>query len=86
MKKMGLPEIATGLLGALRHARIPASYDQAGSIGRRYRRQDEAGTPWCVTIDGDTRDDQSVTIRDRDTLQQERVGLDHVVGWIRERL
>ncbi|MCY4616765.1 MAG: glycine--tRNA ligase [Chloroflexi bacterium] len=86
MKKFGQPEIATELLGALRRARIPAAYDQAGSIGRRYRRQDEAGTPWCVTIDGDTADDRSVTIRDRDTLQQERVGLDHVVGWIQERL
>ena len=86
MKKFGQPEIATELLGALRRARIPAAYDQAGSIGRRYRRQDEAGTPWCVTIDGDTADDRSVTIRDRDTLEQERVGLDHVVGWIQERL
>lgn len=86
MKKFGQPEIATELLGDLRRARIPAAYDQAGSIGRRYRRQDEAGTPWCVTIDGDTAEDRSVTIRDRDTLQQERVGLDHVVGWIQERL
>ena len=86
MKKFGQPEIATGLLGELRRARIPAAYDQAGSIGRRYRRQDEAGTPWCLTIDGQTREDQCVTIRDRDTLQQERVGLDHVVRWIRERL
>ena len=86
MKKFGQPEIATGLLKELRAARIPAAYDQAGSIGRRYRRQDEAGTPWCVTIDGDTAEDRSVTIRDRDSLGQERVGLDHVVGWIRERL
>ena len=86
MKKHGQPEIATGLVKALRRARLPASYDQAGSIGRRYRRQDEAGTPWCVTIDGRTADDQSVTIRDRDTLAQERVGLDHVERWIQERL
>ena len=86
MKKFGQPEIANGLLTALRRARIPASYDQAGSIGRRYRRQDEAGTPWCVTIDGQTSEDQSVTIRDRDTLAQERIGLGHVVGWIQERL
>ena len=86
MKKFGQPEIATGLVKGLRRARIPASYDQAGSIGRRYRRQDEAGTPWCVTIDRQTGEDQSVTIRDRDTLAQERVGLDHVEGWIRERL
>ena len=74
MKKFGQPEIAQGLLGELRAARIPASYDQAGSIGRRYRRQDEAGTPWCVTIDRQTSEDRTVTIRDRDTLAQERVG------------
>ena len=86
MKKHGQPETATSLLKALRRARVPAAYDQAGSIGRRYRRQDEAGTPWCVTIDGQTGEDGSVTIRDRDTLAQERVGLDHVVDWIRGRL
>lgn len=86
MKKLGLPEIAAGLLGTLRQARIPADYDQAGSIGRRYRRQDEAGTPWCITIDGRTRDDRSVTIRDRDTLAQVRVGLDYAASWIQERL
>ena len=86
MKKHGQPETAMELMKTLRRARIPASYDQAGSIGRRYRRQDEAGTPWCVTIDGQTGEDGSVTIRDRDTLAQERVGLGHVVGWIRERL
>ncbi len=86
MKKLGLPEIARRLQSELRSARIPAAYDQAGSIGRRYRRQDEAGTPWCVTVDGRTRDDDSVTIRDRDSLQQVRVGLGAVAGWIRERL
>ena len=86
MKKFGQPEIAQALLKSLRRARIPAGYDHAGSIGRRYRRQDEAGTPWCVTIDRQTGEDDSVTIRHRDTLAQERVGLDHVVDWIRERL
>ena len=86
MKKFGQPETARKLLDGLRRARIPASYDQAGSIGRRYRRQDEAGTPWCVTVDGRTGEDGSVTVRDRDTLAQERVGLDHVARWIRERL
>ncbi len=86
MKKLGLPEIAAELLGTLRRARIPADYDEAGSIGRRYRRQDEAGTPWCITVDGRTRDDRSVTIRDRDTLAQVRVGFDYAVSWIQERL
>jgi glycyl-tRNA synthetase len=58
------------------------SYDDSGSIGRRYRRQDEAGTPFCVTVDFDTIDDKKVTIRDRDTLQQERVP----IGAVRDRL
>ncbi len=57
-------------------------YDDSGSIGRRYRRQDEAGTPFCVTVDFDTMDDKSVTIRDRDTMQQERIPL----AAVRERL
>ena len=48
-------------------------YDQSGAIGRRYRRQDEAGTPFCITVDGDTMKDGTVTIRDRDTLKQERI-------------
>ncbi len=86
MKRLGLPEIAERLIAELRRERIPAMYDQAGSIGRRYRRQDEAGTPWCVTIDGQTKDDDTATIRDRDSLEQVRVGIDHVVGWLRERL
>ena len=86
IKKHGMPETAAALHEALRRDRIPSFYDVAGSIGRRYRRQDEAGTPWCVTVDGDTAEDQRVTIRDRDTLAQERVGLDHVASWIRERL
>ena len=51
-------------------------YDEAGAIGRRYRREDEIGTPLCVTVDFDTLDDQAVTIRERDTMQQERVAID----------
>ena len=86
VKKDGLPEIATGIHEALRKARIPSFYDQAGSIGRRYRRQDETGTPWCITADGEGLEDQTVTIRDRDTLEQVRVGVDHVVDWVRSRL
>jgi glycyl-tRNA synthetase len=53
-------------------------YDEAGAIGRRYRRQDEIGTPFCVTVDGQTMTDNTVTIRDRDTLLQERVASDRV--------
>jgi glycyl-tRNA synthetase len=86
MKKDGLPEISQKLQADLRGAAIPSFYDQSGAIGRRYRRQDEVGTPWCITVDGDTAEQNSVTIRDRDSLKQVRVGTDKVVSWIRERL
>ncbi len=61
-------------------------FDDAGAIGRRYRRQDEVGTPYCVTVDFDTLEDQAVTVRDRDTMAQERVGLDALPGWLAQRL
>jgi glycyl-tRNA synthetase len=61
-------------------------FDDAGAIGRRYRRQDEIGTPYCVTVDFDTLDDQAVTVRDRDTMAQERIGLDALPGWLAQRL
>jgi glycyl-tRNA synthetase len=86
VKKDGMPEVAEKLHQELRAAAIPTFYDAAGSIGRRYRRQDEAGTPWCITVDGQTLEDQTVTIRDRDSLTQDRVALDQVRGWILERL
>jgi glycyl-tRNA synthetase len=61
-------------------------FDDAGAIGRRYRRQDEIGTPFCITVDFDTLDDQAVTIRDRDSMQQERVALTQVREWLAARL
>ena len=61
-------------------------FDDAGAIGRRYRRQDEIGTPFCVTVDFDTLEDQAVTIRERDSMSQERVGLDQVEGYLAARL
>jgi glycyl-tRNA synthetase len=61
-------------------------YDDAGAIGRRYRRQDEIGTPYCVTIDFDSLDDQAVTVRDRDTMAQERIGVGALVDWLAVRL
>jgi glycyl-tRNA synthetase len=60
--------------------------DDAGAIGRRYRRQDEIGTPFCVTVDFDTLDDQAVTVRDRDSMKQERVPLDRLEAYLVERL
>jgi glycyl-tRNA synthetase len=86
IKKDGMPEIADKLHADLRAAAIPSFYDVSGAIGRRYRRQDEIGTPWCVTVDGQTLEDGTVTIRDRDSLEQIRVGSDKVVGWVKERL
>jgi glycyl-tRNA synthetase len=65
---------------------VLAVYDDTAAIGKLYRRQDEIGTPWCVTVDVDTLDDRAVTIRDRDTMTQERVPLDGVRRWIGERL
>jgi len=61
-------------------------YDDSGAIGRRYRRQDEIGTPFCITVDFDTLNDKSVTIRERDSMQQERVSLDRVKAYLAERL
>jgi glycyl-tRNA synthetase len=61
-------------------------FDDAGAIGRRYRRQDEIGTPFCVTIDFDSLDDNAVTIRERDTMAQERVSLDRLTGYLAEQL
>ncbi|HEX8581200.1 MAG TPA: His/Gly/Thr/Pro-type tRNA ligase C-terminal domain-containing protein, partial [Acidimicrobiales bacterium] len=61
-------------------------FDDAGAIGRRYRRQDEIGTPFCVTVDFDTLTDHAVTVRERDTMAQERVALDQVEGYLATRL
>ena len=61
-------------------------FDDAGAIGRRYRRQDEIGTPFCVTVDFDSLEDQAVTVRDRDSMTQERIGLDQIYLWLGDRL
>jgi glycyl-tRNA synthetase len=61
-------------------------YDEAGSIGKRYRREDEIGTPFCVTVDFDTLEDNAVTIRDRDTMEQVRVPINEVENWILDRI
>ena len=61
-------------------------YDEKGAVGRRYRRQDEAGTPFCITVDSQSLQDRTVTIRDRDTLQQWRVQIDECVEEVRQRI
>lgn len=72
VKKDGLAPKAQEITSMLRGANMPIFYDESGSIGRRYRRQDEIGTPWCVTIDAETLENDTVTIRDRDTMTQIR--------------
>ncbi len=79
VKKDGMPEVAQCLYRELK-AEFNVFYDDGGAVGRRYRRQDEIGTPCCVTIDGQTLQDKTVTLRDRDTLQQRRVPLDQVAA------
>ncbi len=61
-------------------------FDDAGAIGRRYRRQDEIGTPFCITVDFDSLEDQAVTVRERDSMTQERIGIDSLVAWLGARL
>ena len=61
-------------------------FDDAGAIGRRYRRQDEIGTPFCVTVDFDSLEDNAVTVRERDAMTQERVGMDTVADYLALRL
>ena len=85
VKKDGMPEKAQGLYRELKkHFKV--EYDDGGAVGRRYRRQDEIGTPFCITIDGDTLKDDTVTIRDRDTLQQRRIPINSVLDEIRKAL
>jgi len=84
VKKDGMPEIARGIHEACRGAGLASFYDEKGAVGRRYRRQDEAGTPFCVTVDGQTLDDRTVTVRDRDSLKQERIAADAVVQHVRQ--
>ncbi len=72
---------------ALLRPHLRVEYDQTGGhIGRRYRRQDEIGTPYCVTVDFDTLQDRAVTIRDRDSTEQERVPIDALAGRLLERI
>jgi len=85
VKKGGLPDIAHAIEADLRQE-FAVFYDEKGAIGRRYRRQDECGTPFCITIDFDSKEDDSVTIRDRDSLEQVRVNKSQLRAWVRERV
>lgn len=85
VKKDGMPEMAIDIYRALKK-KFNVFYDEKGAIGRRYRRQDEAGTPYCITIDTDSLADQTVTLRDRDTLEQVRLKAADLVSEIDSRL
>src|SRR3712207_8571218 len=85
LRKDGHPELAREVYEGLRR-HVKAEYDDGGAIGRRYRRQDEIGTPFAVTIDHQSVDDGTVTLRDRDTLQQDRIAIDALAGELEERI
>jgi glycyl-tRNA synthetase len=85
VKKDGLPEVAQDIYAKLKK-HVSVFYDEKAAVGRRYRRQDEAGTPYCITVDGQSLTDKTVTIRDRDTLQQWRVPIDGIVEEIVGRI
>jgi len=85
VKKDGMPEIAERLYHDVRR-HLPAFYDDSGAIGRRYRRMDEAGTPFGVTVDGESLSDNKVTVRDRDTMRQDRIETNRLLDYLRERL
>jgi glycyl-tRNA synthetase len=85
VRRDGLPEIAHGIARELRR-RMPVFVDDTGSIGRRYRRQDEAGTPFGITVDSQTQQDETVTVRDRDTMTQERVKIAELPGFLQGRI
>jgi glycyl-tRNA synthetase len=85
VRKDGQPEMA-GEIHRLLRERMRAEYDESGSIGRRYRRHDEIGTPWGVTVDHQTLEDRTVTLRDRDSLAQDRVAIDELADELERRL
>jgi glycyl-tRNA synthetase len=85
VRKEGMPELAQQIARDLR-GRWRVSYDEKGAIGRRYRRQDEAGTPFCITVDGESLSDLTVTVRERDSCEQIRVGIDTLPSFLTERI
>jgi glycyl-tRNA synthetase len=85
VKKDGMPEIANKIFEDFKRD-FKVFYDEAGSVGRRYRRQDEAGTPYCITIDGQTVQDSTVTIRHRDSMEQFRIDMNKVYEFLKENI
>jgi len=85
VKKDGLPELASDIVNDLKF-HFNTKYDEKDSIGKRYRRQDAVGTPYCVTVDHDSLNDNCVTLRNRDTMQQERVPIAELKNIIEDRV
>jgi len=85
VNKDGMPEVAREIESELRR-NFKVFYDDKGAVGRRYRRQDEAGTPFCITVDTLTMEDKTVTVRDRDTMQQERISIDNLTRYLGDKL
>ena len=85
VKKDGLPEMARKIIDDLKF-HFNCQYDEKDTVGKRYRRQDAIGTPYCVTVDYDTLKDNTVTLRFRDTMEQERVGIDQLRGIIEDKV
>ena len=85
VKKDGLPEMARKIIDDLKF-HFNCQYDEKDTVGKRYRRQDAIGTPYCVTVDYDSLKDNTVTLRFRDTMEQERVGIDQLRGIIEDKV
>jgi glycyl-tRNA synthetase len=85
VNKDGMPEMAEKIYRDIQK-NFKAQYDDGGAIGRRYRRQDEIGTPFCITVDGQSTEDGTVTVRQRDSMQQERVDTSMLRSYLQEKL
>jgi len=85
VKKDGMPETATKVFHDLKK-HFKCFYDDSGAVGRRYRRMDEIGTPYCITIDGQTAEDETVTVRDRDTMEQDRIKISELIPFIQKKI
>ena len=85
LQKNKLGELATSVFEKLSKT-FMVEYDETGSIGKRYRRQDEIGTPFCITVDFDTQETGTVTVRERDTMAQERIAIDDLEAYIQKRM
>ncbi|ADG12845.1 glycine--tRNA ligase [Methanocaldococcus infernus] len=86
VNREGMPELAKRIRDMLRENKIIAEYDDSGAIGRRYMRADEIGVPFCITVDGQTLKDNTVTVRDRNTREQERVKIEELVDYLRSKI